>query len=127
MEDVKLYAVYRLDVHVMRYFAKFPSREDLLDIAKVALLTNCAIPYAERNFIMVSEIYKTARDTAHLLSRDSELYMTYDPSNHFRLVGSMYVVCTVRETIGLKLKRLAVKDIYYKKAEGIDDLQMRLY
>lgn len=121
------FAVYKIDVEIRRYTAKFPSREELVDIAKALLLTRIKVPIGNRHCLTGEMDYTDAREMAKFMARGSELYLTYSISDKFILTGTMYVVCVAKELINGKMQAIAVKDIYYKKGEGIDDYQIRLY
>ena len=126
-KKMDLYSVYKLEIHLKRLSSRFPSREELIDLAKVALLLKGGCKYVKTQPQTSSMSYRQAREMAEFLSRSTELYMSYDVSNNFLILGEMYVVCRAQERYDGRIIPKEVKDIYYVKGEGIDDLQQRLY
>lgn len=126
-KKMDLYSVYKLEIHLKRLSSRFPSREELIDLAKVALLLKGGCKYVKTKPQTSSASYHNAREMAEFLSRGTELYMTYDASENFLILGDLYVVCRSHERYDGRIIPDAVKDIYYRKGEGIDDLQCRLY
>ena len=126
-KEMEMYSVYKLEIHLKRLSSRFPSREELIDLAKVSLLLKGGCKYVRTKPQTSSASYRQAREMAEFLSRGTELYMTYDASDNFLILGDLYVVCRSHERYDGRIIPDAVKDIYYVKGEGIDDLQCRLY
>lgn len=126
-KKMEMYSVYKLEINLRRLSYHFPSREELIDLAKVALLLKGGCKYVKTKPQTSSASYHDAREMAEFLSRGTELYMTYDISDRFLILGEMYVVCRSHERYDGRIVPDAVKDIYYRKGEGIDDLQLRIY
>lgn len=126
-KEMELYSVYKLEIHLKRLSSRFPSREELIDLAKVSLLLKGGCKYVRTKPQTSSASYRQAREMAEFLSKGTELYITYDASKNFLILGDLYVVCRSHERYDGRIIPDAVKDIYYVKGEGIDDLQYRLY
>ena len=126
-KEMEMYSVYKLEIHLKRLSSRFPSREELIDLAKVSLLLKGGCKYVRTKPQTSSASYRQAREMAEFLSRGTELYITYDASDNFLILGDLYVVCRSHERYDGRIIPDAVKDIYYVKGEGIDDLQCRLY